>query len=124
VLPKFTSYKKVLVKLKTQYKLREQLEGSSTVVHCTLTFSTRIRIWPSTFLVQDNGIRKKLLHAFNIPAYPKYINAPAGYTFTLVFESIDKLCVLFDLFEDIPQNGGFHIEKMIRNKTGVYRVEI
>jgi hypothetical protein len=92
----------------------------STIVHCVVQEFSLIRIWPSTFLVQENGVRKKLLQAYNIAQYPSWRWAFHGHKFTLVFEGLDKDCLLFDLLEDIPQEGGFHLENIERNKTDVY----
>ena len=104
------------------------LEERSTVVHCTVNgypfWPTGIRIWPTTFLIQENGKRKKLLQAYNITPYPDWKWVFHGHVFTLVFEGLDKDCLLFDLLEDIPQPGGFCIENIERNKQDVYWVEI
>ncbi len=98
-------------------------EEKSTIVHFKKIYGTRIRIWPTTFLVQEDGSRKKLLHAFNISEYPQWKYAPAGHEFTLVFEGLDNHCLIFALFEDIPEPGGFHVENIERNKTDVYWLE-
>ena len=96
----------------------------TTIVHCVVHYFTQVRIWPSTFLVQEDGKRKKLLHAFNISAYPQWKYIHAGHEFTLVFEGLDKNCNLFSLFEDIPEPGGFHIQNIKRNRTDVYHLDI
>lgn len=100
------------------------LEERCTIVHCVLPEETLVRIWPTTFLIQPDGTRKTLLQAYHITQYPYWTYAPAGYSFTLVFEGLDKGCTLFDLFEDIPQPGGFHIRDIPRNRQDVYTVEI
>lgn len=106
----------------------ETLEERATIVHCTVKgydfFPMGIRIWPTTFLIQQNGERKKLLQAYNIAAYPNWKWVFNGHVFTLVFEGLDKDCLLFDLLEDIPQPGGFRIENIERNKQDVYWVEV
>jgi hypothetical protein len=83
--------------IKPVFKPKIQFEASAltdteqfAIVHCTITHFTAIRIWSTTYLVQENGNRKKLLHAFNIPAYPDYKYLDAGHRFTLVFERLDK----------------------------------
>lgn len=93
-----------------------------TIVHCTLTDFSLIRIWPTTFLVQDDGTRKKLLQAYNIAEYPDWKFVGPGHCFTLVFEGLDRGCVLFDLLEDIPEPDGFHVANIRRNNADVYRV--
>jgi hypothetical protein len=102
----------------------ELLEERATIVHCTLTYFSAVRIWPSTYLVQEDGTRKQLLQAFHVAEYPNWIWLQPGETFTLVFEGLDKSCLLFDLFEDIPEPGGFHFENIVRNKTDVYHIMI
>ncbi|MGE5521525.1 MAG: hypothetical protein ACM3VS_16485 [Candidatus Dadabacteria bacterium] len=106
----------------------EVSEERQAIVHVTCTDQVFgilfIRIWPSTFLVQRDGTRKKLLHSFNIGKYPKYLAVPDGHVFTLVFEALDKGCDRFDLLEDIPEPGGFFIKDVNRNKTDVYYLEI
>ncbi len=124
-----TIIKKPTFKPDIDFKVQHDvLEERSTVVHCKVTgypfFITAIRIWPTTFLIQDNGERKKLLQAYNIPSYPDWKWVFNEHVFTLVFEGLDKNCLLFDLLEDIPQSGGFHIENIERNKQDVYWVEV
>src|ERR1043165_5808884 len=106
----------------------DTLEERCTIVHCTIIahdfWPTGIRIWPTTFLIQDNGERKKLLQAYNIAQYPNWKWVLNGHQFTLIFEGLEKECLLFDLLEDIPQAGGFRFENMERNKRDVYWIEI
>lgn len=100
-----------------------------TIVHCNYSSALPgqhgIRIWPTTFLIQEDGSRKKLLHTFNIPLYPewKYFTA-AHYNFTLLFEGLDKNCKLFDLLEDIPESNEFFVSKIKRNATDVYHLKV
>ncbi len=100
-----------------------------TIVHCVYgvpgASSHRMRIFPTTYLVQENGVRKKLLQFFNIPAYPewKYFTS-ATCSFTLVFEGLDKNCKIFDLLEDIPLSGEFFSGGIKRNETDVYFVRL
>lgn len=124
-----TIIQKPVFKPDIDFKVQQDvLEERSTIVHCTVTgypfFVTAIRIWPTTFLIQENGERKKLLQAYNITPYPNWKLVWSGHVFTLVFEGLDKDCLLFDLLEDIPQPGGFHIENIERNGQDVYHVEI
>ncbi|GAA4318732.1 hypothetical protein [Flaviaesturariibacter amylovorans] len=102
----------------------EAVEERATIVHCTMTEFTAARIWPSTFLIQEDGVRKGLLQAYGITAYPNWKWLLPGETFTLVFEGLDKHCLLFDLLEEIPEPGGFHIANIERNKSDVYRLFI
>jgi hypothetical protein len=99
-----------------------------TIVHCIYTGneeSMAVRIWPSTFLVQDDGNRRKLIKAFNISLMPDWTYHHSGEArFTLLFEGLTKDCSSFYLLEDIPEAGGFYSDTMIRNSTDVYRAEI
>lgn len=102
----------------------QTVEDRSTIIHCLIRHATGIRIWPSTFLVQENGTRKKMLFAYNITQHPQYTWVDNGHIFTLVFEGLDKSCSQFHLLEDIPEPGGFYRENIQRNKTDVYTVEV
>ncbi len=93
------------------------------ILKCKLDYPTWIRLSPSTFLVQNNGIRKKLLHYYNISLYPnKTIVKKAPYYFTLIFEGLDKNCISFDLIEDTPDSIPFHFQCVVRNQTDVYEI--
>ena len=95
-----------------------------TIVHIQYYGFGSIRIWASTFLVQEDGVRKKMLHAYNISMYPEWKPVRYGHRFTLVFEGLDKSCSVFDLFEDIPEPGGFEILAIPRTKSDVYNLTI
>ena len=100
-----------------------------TIVWCMCVNLTnadmRMRVWPETCLVQENGIRKKLIQAYGISLYPDWqIIKPGAIGFTLVFEGLDKDCLKFDLVEDIPESGGFNVTGVERNERDVYFVRI
>jgi len=84
---------KPLFSSRIDFKIAPQ-EGleRSTIVHCSVSDVDAIRIWPTTYLVQDNGDCKKLLHAYRISPYPYWTFVDAGHTFTLIFEGLDKSC--------------------------------
>ncbi len=100
------------------------MEERTTVVHCILLEDSFIRIWPTTYLVQDDGTRKPMIQAFNIVPYPHWKLVPAGHRFTLVFEGLDKGCTVFELVEDIPEPGGFRSGPLQRNQSDVYSLEV
>lgn len=86
-----------------------------------------IRVWRSTFLIDRNGSsRAQLVHAENISYAPvwTYIPGRQTYTFLLIFSTLPKDCAVFDLVEDIPQAGGFHVSGIARNEQDVYHVTI
>jgi hypothetical protein len=116
-------------KVKPDVKVKIDPDVESQVfVHCVLfagPFPTRIRIWPSTFLVDlEKGHRSKLLYSENIAKFPEWETVVGSTSFTLVFEGLPKSCTSFDLYEDIPESGGFRIESIKRNRLDVYRVPI
>lgn len=112
------------------FKPRLQLfEEKVTIVHCTYHFPAAfgeapIRIWPTTFLVQEDGKQKKLLQAYNISSFPVWKLVKPGHRFTLIFEGLDKDCKVFDLLEDIPEPGGFRFSNIERNSIDVYLLNI
>ncbi len=103
--------------------LTEQQEERATIIHCTLTISCLLRISPSTWLVQEDGSRKKLLHIYQISEHPHWKVAFPDHCFTLVFEGLDKHCKRFDLIEDINEHYPFHFTNIRRNNSDVYCLE-
>ena len=86
-----------------------------------------IRIWRSTYLVcYDTGHRSELLHADGISIAPQWMPVLPGAAamFTLVFAPLPKECSAFDLIEDIPQAGGFHVAGIGRNRRDMYEVGV
>ena len=86
-----------------------------------------IRIWKSTFLIdQSSGARSELVHVENISYAPEWTAVPDNqmFHFLLIFSALPKACVKFDLLEDIPQSGGFHVMDIVRNEQDVYRVNV
>jgi len=47
-----------------------------------------------------------------------------GKGFTLIFQGLSKGCQLFDLVEEIPQEGGFAVRGLLRNSSDVYQVHL
>lgn len=97
-------------------------EERQTIVHCTCGDDYAYRIWPSTFLIEHGtGRQARLITAFNISFAPQW-TLNDGKGFTLIFEGLSKGCSAFDLKEIIPQEGGFEVNDIQRNKTDVYQV--
>ncbi len=113
----------------TETKVDVQQE-SHVYVHCYFNNTGRemlIRIWKTTYLVDSgSGTRSKLVHVENISYAPEWTLVPdkKEFRFLLIFDALPRACTSFDLVEDIPQAGGFHIEGIARNKTDVYHVDI
>ncbi|MEO6547844.1 MAG: hypothetical protein ABIN94_07580 [Ferruginibacter sp.] len=113
-------------------ELKEQFNQQTeecTIIHCRYFTDqpTGLRIWPSTFLVQDNGRRSKLIRNFNISLVPEWtyhFKANDFIRFTLVFEALEKECMFFHLLEDIVQPFGFYSHDVRKNSSGVYTVEV
>jgi hypothetical protein len=108
----------------------ESLEDSFVYVHCYIDNNDKdmlIRVWKTTFLVdQNSGTRARLVHAENVSFAPMWTMIPDGknYNFLLVFASLPKGCTHFDLLEEVPTSGGFHITNIQRNIKDVYHVDI
>jgi hypothetical protein len=101
----------------------DQETERSTIIHCTITISCLLRISPDTWLIQQDGKRKRLLHAYNIAEHPNWKVAFPNHCFTLVFEGLDRNCIHFDLFEDIQEHYPFHFKDIYRNEMDVYWLE-
>jgi hypothetical protein len=117
--------KQLLEEAKSETDVEKQV-----IVHCFFNSpldDSLIRIWRSTYLRDKESSHKSLiLTAHNISFYPTWTAVSGGREakFTLVFSALPKSCAAFDLFEDIPQGGGFFTGLISRNKSDVYSVEI
>ncbi|MBL7862836.1 MAG: hypothetical protein JNJ65_16860 [Cyclobacteriaceae bacterium] len=106
------------------------LEDQHVYVHCYFKNEQEemlIRVWRSTFLIdRASGSRSELIHAENISFAPQWtiIRGKIIFSFLLIFSALPKDCKVFDLVEDIPQAGGFHISGIKRNELDVYHVDI
>jgi hypothetical protein len=100
-------------------------EEGQTIVHCICLMDAAYRIWPTTYLIENgSGKHAKLITAFNVSFYPYWTLKNVGQKFTLIFEGLSRDCSVFDLKEDIPQEGGFFVKGILRNISDVYTVEI
>jgi hypothetical protein len=100
-----------------------------TIVHCRLFTPepTAVRIWPTTFLIEDKGRKVKLIKAFNIslaPDWTQHFVFNDFIRFTLVFEGLTKNCKAFHLLEDITEPFAFYSKQISRNSSDVYFAEI
>lgn len=111
--------------------IREQLleqvdECGQVTVRCHLhtDCATMLRIWTNTYLVcRQTGHRSRMIYADGITYMPAWMPVPAGTTtFILVFETLPDKCEVFDLLEDIPETGGFHVPGVLRNGRDMYDV--
>lgn len=106
------------------------LEQGHIYVHCYFTngpFEGLIRIWKSTFLVdQGSGARASLVHAENITYAPNWTRMAPNreFRFLLVFTGLPSSCTTFNLMEEIPEPGGFFVGDILRNERDVYHVRI
>ena len=126
----------IIIKPKIAPELLEALQPEievekQVIVHCCFPASPSadmlVRIWPSTFLIVDSlSHRSSLIHHENISLYPYWTEVPPmkDFWFTLVFSGLPKECKSFDLMEIIPQEGGFNVQNIKRNRTDVYKVKI
>jgi hypothetical protein len=82
-----------------------------------------IRIWPTTYLVpQEGGEKSKLVTIENISLAPFWtmLYRKGDFRFTLIFSPLPKGCKLFHLWEDIDQPGGFFIRNIRRTETDIF----
>lgn len=125
-----------IIKPKISPELLEALqpkieEEKQVIVHCcfpgTPYSDMLIRIWSSTFLVDESLAHKStLIHHENISLFPYWteVSPMKDYWFTLIFSGLPRECTSFDLVEEIPQEGGFRVRNIKRNNTDIYRVKI
>jgi len=106
------------------------LTDAYVYVHCHFQNEWQdalLRIWKTTFLIdQDSGYRSALMHAENISIAPLWTLIPDNTThsFLLIFEALPKSCLHFDLVEEIPQPGAFHVKSIQRNQNDVYHINL
>ncbi|MFT4523786.1 MAG: hypothetical protein ACI8ZN_002742 [Bacteroidia bacterium] len=118
---------KIQENVQVQSKVEEEAQ---VIVHCSFTSKSElmgIRIWESTVLVdKESNHRATLMHIENISMQPDWtwVLPNKTYRFALIFSALPKSCSHFDLFEDIPQPGGFLVPNIERNRTDVYRVKL
>jgi hypothetical protein len=122
---------KPAIDLDTLVALNPALANDSYVyVHCNFRNRWRgmlIRIWSTTYLIdQATGAKSRLVHAENITLAPVWTMVPdrRDYSFLLIFEALPQSCKVFELLEDIPQAGGFHVGAILRNPSDVYHVDL
>ncbi len=108
----------------------EYLNDAYMYVHChfdNLWEGMLIRIWSSTFLLDSSSpARSKLVHAENISIAPQWTMIPDKrmFSFLLIFGALPRSCTVFDLREEIPEPGGFHVKSITRNDSDVYHVDL
>jgi len=120
---------KIAPKLLTEVHDILQPEGQ-VMLHCyveNMESDCALRIWPSTFLVAENNrIKRRLAFVENMAIYPSWQQLPKGrvHQFTLIFPALPPRVKVFNLYEVIPEPGGFVVENIHRNETDVYHVVI
>lgn len=104
-------------------------EERQVIVHCFIHMPQGggVRVWKSTYLCdKHSGHRSKLVNVFGISLAPVWTLVEIGQTvhFILTFERLPSTCVMFDLIEDIPEDGGFFVGNIVRNREDVYKVRL
>ncbi len=108
----------------------ELLNDAYIYVHCHFEndgHEMLIRIWKTTYLIdRSSSARAELVHAENITYAPQWTMVPdhQPFNFLLIFQRLPKSCTQFDLVEQIPQPGGFHVKNIGRNESDVYNVDL
>lgn len=110
-------------------ELIEKETERCVIVHCRYYVEelSAVRIWPSTYLIQDSGPKSKLIKPFNIalmPHWTQHFVMNDFIRFTLVFEGLSKTCKSFYMLEDIREPYAFYTNRIIRNRTDVYFAEV
>lgn len=106
------------------------LEQGHVYVHCRFRngpMETLIRIWSSTVLIdRSSGSRSSLIHAEQISIAPVWTPVPPNreFRFLLIFQALPAGCTVFEMLEDIPEIGGFHVTGIIRNESDIYHVDL
>lgn len=106
------------------------MNDSYVYVHCHFDNQWQdmlVRIWKTTFLIdRHSSSRAELIHAENISYAPQWTLIPdkQPFTFLLIFTGLPKSTRVFDLLEQIPEPGGFHVANIARNETDVYHVDL
>ena len=120
------------VKIEIDPKLKIEIkclceEECQVVVHCSILipYPMRLRIWKNTHLISHSSNKQSVLvHAENISFHPQWTICYEGiHEFTLFFKGLPKDCLYFDLFEVIPESGGFMKINIKRNKSDVYHIK-
>lgn len=91
--------KRIIVESSVKKALAKK-EEKQTILHCRYhsLFSTKLRIWQSTYLIDDAGRKYKLIKELDIGLMPdwKFCKAIGGFChFTLVFEGLNKEATTF-----------------------------
>jgi hypothetical protein len=105
----------------------EHVERQVTV-HCSVSCvpGMGVRIWPSTYLVTEDGTKIELVHWLKISMAPEWTRVLGfeDYQFTLIFQGLPNSCKVFSLQEIIPEPGGFYVRDIKRNESDVYHVTL
>lgn len=122
--PKISIDSSVLESLETY----TSTEGQVVIHGICRTFNqdTFLRIWPSTYLLDQHSDHvSELVHFEKISGFPMWTHVPSNsqFGFTLIFSALPKSCILFDLKEVIPQSNGFFVPAILRNNTDVYYLD-
>lgn len=107
----------------------EQKPEVPIVVHvrCAPFYSSMIRVWQSTFLLDcDSAFTSELVGFEKISLYPDWYRIPLGqpHVFTLFFQPMPRSVKVFDLSEIIPEPLGWHFPRISRNKEDVYWLDL
>jgi hypothetical protein len=99
------------------------------VVHirCAPGYSSSVRIWRSTFLLDRHSAHTSaLIDSKGITPYPEWtwIRRGAPHTFTLIFEPLPRTVRVFDLHEIIPEPLGWYFPEIVRRPQDVYHLDL
>ena len=99
-------------------------EEKQTIVHISYQRMSRIRVWSTTYLKDQNSNHlSKLIDSYNVGKHPHWKLLRANEEFTLIFEGLPKGCTSFHLVEEIPEPGGMCYRNISRNNQDVYIIK-
>lgn len=101
-----------------------EFDLGSTVVHVHNQRGYHCRIWPNTYLINNQTGERcaDLIDCWGVGKYPHWEFVPEGKGFTLLFDALPESCKSFELIEDIPEPGGMRYSNILRCESDVYHL--
>lgn len=120
------SLPRILPTLQPETDLRP-VEPVVVHIRCAPFYSSSVRIWRSTFLLDRHSAHTSALIDWQgITPYPEWtwIRWGAPHTFTLIFEPLPRSVGVFDLHEIIPEPLGWYFPAIVRRPQDVYHLDL
>ncbi|MDT0685568.1 hypothetical protein [Autumnicola psychrophila] len=109
-------------KIEIPSELTQVEEERQVFIHGYInSWKNTVRIHPKTYIIcKQTGKKIKLLHFYNIAAYPQWTEIIKYEKFTLVFSGLPKECKSFDFLEKLNEPNIFERYDITRNESDVY----